>query len=124
MPMRQQTEEDEDEPWSRRGSVVEVETILRNDLLSIFGKTGLNKSMKQAHKHVASYFGGKEVMSYPTFNNFMRAQNQARNGIKEEHRKWLQEFVAKYTIAQVTGPQVEGAGPQVESTAVQGDILS
>ena len=76
--------------------------------------------MKQAHKHVASYFGGKEVMSCPTFNNFMRAQNQARNGIKEEHRKWLQEFVAKHTIAQVTGPQVEGAGPQVESTAVQG----
>jgi hypothetical protein len=46
-------------------------------------------------------------MSYPTFNNFMKTQNQARNGLKEDHRKWLQGFVAKeHTIAQVTGPQV------------------
>ena len=51
--LTQQAEEDEDEPWSRRGSVVEVDTSLRNDLLSILEKEGLDKSMKRAHSHVA-----------------------------------------------------------------------
>ena len=80
---------------------------------SIFEKAGLNNSMKKAHKHVASFFEGeKAVMSYPTFNNFMKSQKQTLKGLKKDHRKWLQEFVAKHTLAvqDATVAVQDGAG--------------
>jgi hypothetical protein len=84
---------------------------LRNDLLSILEKDGLDKSMRKAYSHVASCFQDeKAVMSYTTFNNFMKSQNQARNGLKKDHRKWLQEFVAKHTIAVQDATVVVQAG--------------
>jgi hypothetical protein len=61
--------------------------------------------------HVASCFQDeKAVMSYTTFNNFMKSQNKARNGPKKDHRKWLQEFVAKHTIAVQDATVVVQAG--------------
>jgi hypothetical protein len=104
----QQAEEEETEQWARTGSSTEVETRLRNDLLSIFAEMQGEKNNVQALACINECFSGKKdeslmedkkmmVPSYPTFNNFMNGKAQSRSGLKPKFLKSLQTFVSRKT---------------------------
>jgi hypothetical protein len=93
----QEAEEKIDEPWSRKGASVEAETKLRNRLLFIstelFGSTNNSKChdfIKETHVGDA-----KNMMSYPTFNNFMNGKSKPP--LNARFMKGLQAFVSRNT---------------------------
>jgi hypothetical protein len=99
--LTQQAEEQEDEPWSRTGSIQEVETSLRNELNSIFMELGLT-SNKKSHDRTSEYLSSVtdkniKVMGYATFNNFMNQKSRPTNGLKACFRKGLQAFSSNHT---------------------------
>jgi hypothetical protein len=97
----QETEEKTDEPWSRKGSPVEAETKLRNSLLFISMELfGLINNSKCHGLVVKTHVENKnDMMSYPTFNKFMRAQGSGR--LKPGHMKTLQAFETRQTALQM-----------------------
>jgi hypothetical protein len=99
----QEAEEKEDEKWSRIGSNTEVEARLRNDLNHVFTGLGIDNNVK-ALACIRDTFSGEDdmiVMSYATFNNFVKGQSQSRNGLKPRFRKILQAFVSRKTVVSV-----------------------
>jgi hypothetical protein len=101
--LTQKAEEVEDESWNRAGSRSEVETSLRNELLSISSKLGLTNNT-QDHIRISECFSGTDniaVMSLATFNDFMNQRSKNRNGLKPKFGKGLMAFVSKHKALSV-----------------------
>jgi hypothetical protein len=100
----QREEESLTEPWSRRGSVSEMETKLRNDLVETFVEhqeaVGGN-SYRKKHDYVEACVGTKRI-SGPTFRQFMKNTHKSGSGLSVKHREVLQEFVDKKRRTQLT----------------------
>jgi hypothetical protein len=94
--LTQKEEDEEGEKWSRCGSIKERDTALRNTLNEIFSGNGI---MAESKKY--DYLKGcmpfttesKKMMSYGTFNDFMKGKQKSKKGLKTEHRELLQEFI-------------------------------
>jgi hypothetical protein len=94
--LTQKEEDEEGEKWSRCGSIKERDAALRNTLNEIFSGNGI---MAESKKY--DYLKGcmpftmesKKMMSYATFNDFMKGKQKSKKGLKTEHRELLQEFI-------------------------------
>jgi hypothetical protein len=102
--LTQLEEESGTEIWSRRGSVSEMETKLRNDLVETFlehkDSVGGN-SYRRKHQYLEACIGTQRI-SGPTFRDFMKKANKSTSGLSSKHCQVLQEFVDKKRLTKVT----------------------
>jgi hypothetical protein len=97
-------EESGTEIWSRRGSALEMEMKLINDLVETFleHKDGVGgNSYRRKHQYLEACVG-TQLISGPTFQDFMKKANKSTTGLSAKHRQVLQEFVDKKRLTKVT----------------------
>ena len=85
--------------WNCRGSSIEIERKLRNELVDVFQEqkesVGWTSAANQ-FEYVKSCLGAdkaKHMMSYQTVNSFMKDKHKAARDLKKDHQGLLHEFV-------------------------------